>query len=73
MGQIHGPNLGSPAVIVTPQGELLTTGSLVTTGTDANLFQVVEKLNEILIQTKITNQHMELITNATIKEVEIEE
>lgn len=71
IGQIFGPSLGSPAAIVTPQGELLTTGSVVTQGTDTNLFQVVGKLDEILNQIKITNTQLELITNTTIKEVEI--
>lgn len=74
MGQIHGGNLGSPVAIVTTKGELLTTGSVAikTTQTDVNLFQMVQKMDEVLNEVKIVNQQLRLITDTVIKEVEIE-
>ncbi len=54
---------------------MLTTGSvaLKTTQTDVNLFKMVQKMDEVLNEVKITNQHLQLITDTEIKEVEIKE
>lgn len=75
MGQIHGDNLGSPVAIVTEIGELLTTGSIAIKSTqeDVNLFQVIQKMDEVLKTLKITNEHLEIITDSEITETEVKE
>ena len=40
--------------------------------TDPNLFQMVQKMDEVLNEVKIVNQQLRLITDTTIREVEIE-
>lgn len=75
MGQIHGANLGSPAVIVTSKGELLTTGSIavassIDSGRTITTDQVLSEINN---KITILINHMEIINDTTIREVETEE
>lgn len=69
--------MGSPFAIVTHKGELLTTGSINQTdeyktsdiliGNDQ-----IQLLTEILKQTKITNLHLESITDIHLNKYQVE-
>jgi len=77
MGQIHGDNLGSPAVIVTSLGELLVTGSVIKTAEEQTNDILVGRDSEQLLasllkEAKKINFQLSIMTDNIINNQDVE-